>query len=85
VGDKDHDRENEYSPNPEFNRRIPPEHPEAERARLYRQHRAAGSLETYFAMYPLDRPWSYGLTAEEIAALEGRQLPPRGRDDGNDR
>jgi hypothetical protein len=55
MGEKDHDREREYSPNPEYNEPIR-EHPEAERARLYRQHRIAGSLDTYYQMYPLDRP-----------------------------
>ena len=49
------------------------EHPEAERARLYDYHRRAGSLGTYYDMYPTDRPWHWGLTAEERAAAEGRQ------------
>ena len=55
MGEKDRDRERDYSPNPPFNEPIR-EHPEAERARLYRQHKAAGTLGTYFMMYPLDRP-----------------------------
>jgi hypothetical protein len=51
----DKDRDEDTSPNPPF---IEPnyEHPEAERTRLYRQHRAAGTLGTYFDLYPLDRP-----------------------------
>ena len=55
MDEKDRDRERDYSPNPAFNEPIR-EHPEAERARLYRQHKAAGTLGTYLMMYPLDRP-----------------------------
>jgi hypothetical protein len=32
------------------------ERAEIERMELYRYHRAAGSLGTYYMMYPLDRP-----------------------------
>ena len=51
----DKDRDEEYSPNPPFNEPIR-ETPDEERARLYRQHREAGTLGTYFDLYPLDRP-----------------------------
>ena len=55
MDEDEQDRDRDYSPNPPYNEPIR-EHPEAERARLYRQHRAAGTLGTYFMMYPLDRP-----------------------------
>lgn len=55
MGEKDHDREREYSPNPDFNRPVR-EHPEATRARLYDYHRRSGTLEMYYEMYPSDRP-----------------------------
>ena len=54
MGDMDKDHEAE-SPNPPFNEPIR-EHPEAERARLHDYHRRAGTMETYYMMYPLDRP-----------------------------
>jgi hypothetical protein len=72
MGARDKDREKEYSPNPDFNRPIN-EHPEATRARLHDYHRRAGTLGTYYEMYPDDRPRNYGLTAEERAIVEGRQ------------
>jgi len=56
MGEKDKDREREYSPNPDYVRSAPREHPDAERSRLYQYHRAAGTMELYFEMYPLDRP-----------------------------
>lgn len=43
------------SPNPPYNEPIR-EHPEAERMRLFDYHRRAGTLGTYYDLYPLDRP-----------------------------
>jgi hypothetical protein len=44
------------SPNPDFNRPLPPEHPDARKARLHAWHSACGSLGTYYDLYPEDRP-----------------------------
>jgi hypothetical protein len=57
MGEKDGDREKDYSPNPPFvigwgNA----EHPDAEKARLHDHHKRAGTMETFYEMYPLDRP-----------------------------
>lgn len=49
------DQEQDNSPNPPLNEPIR-ETRDQERMRLYRQHRDAGTLETYFDLYPLDRP-----------------------------
>jgi hypothetical protein len=49
------------------------EHPDAEQARLYDLHKRGGTLGLYYEMYPLARPWTYGLTPEEIAVALGRQ------------
>lgn len=55
MGEKDHDRDKEYSPNPPFAIGIPDnEHPDATRARLYDYHKRAGSLGTFYEMYPRD-------------------------------
>ena len=56
MGEKDHDREREYSPNPDFNRPKPRETPAAQRAADYEYHRINGTLGTYYLMYPWERP-----------------------------
>jgi len=70
MGAKDKDREKEYSPNPDL-KRPKRRDPEAERAACYAYHKAAGTLGDYYAAYPGDCPWDYGLTPEERAAAYG--------------
>jgi hypothetical protein len=50
----------------------PPHDPEAERQRIYEYHKANGTLGTYYLCYPRERPWDYGLTPEERAAVLGQ-------------
>jgi hypothetical protein len=55
MGEKDHDREREYSPNPPHVIGRPAnEDPDAVRAELYQYHKRAGSLGAFYAMYPRD-------------------------------
>ena len=45
----------QYSPNPDHVIGKPDnEHPDAARARLYDHHKRAGTLATFFEMYPRD-------------------------------
>ena len=55
MGEKDHDREREYSPNPDFNgpKRVSLE---AQKVASFEHHKNAGSLGTYYDLYPEDRP-----------------------------
>jgi hypothetical protein len=53
MAEKDYDWHRQYSPNPDFKIGIPDnEHPDVTRARLYDYHKRAGSLATFFEMYP---------------------------------
>jgi len=72
-------RDMAYSPNPDFNRPIPSS-PEAEKAACYAHHKAGGTLGDYFEAYPGDKPWGYGLTAEQRAAAYGQQIGGGGRE-----
>jgi hypothetical protein len=63
------DRKQDDSPNPDFNRPLPREHPDATKVRLFRWHQARGSLGTYYDLYPEDRP----------AQPDPTPSPPRGR------
>ena len=55
MAEKDHDWHRQYSPNPELMVGKPDnEHPDAARARLYDYHKRAGTLATFFEMYPRD-------------------------------
>lgn len=71
-------------PNPDFDRQVPREDPDAEQARLYAFHRENGTLGTYYMMYPRRRPWDWGLSSEEKAAILGSQKE-RQRGGGNSR
>ena len=79
MGEKDYDREREYSPNPDFNEPIR-EHPDTARALDYAYHKAAGSLGDYYAAYPAECPWDFFLTPEERAAAYGQQKDDRPRE-----
>ena len=70
---------NEYSPNPDFNEPVR-EHPDTVRALAYARHKAAGSMGDYYAAYPGECPWDYGLTAEERARAYGQQMSGRSRE-----
>jgi hypothetical protein len=55
MAETDDDRDRHSSPNPELRIGRPDtEHPDAARARLYDYHRRAGTLATFFEMYPRD-------------------------------
>ena len=79
MGEQDYDRAREYSPNPDFNEPVR-EHPDTVKALAYAYHKAAGSLGDYYAAYPGDHPWDYGLTAEERARAYGQQTNSRSRE-----
>jgi hypothetical protein len=49
-------KEEDDSPNPDFNRPSPPEHPDARKARLFAWHSARGSMGMYYDLYPEDCP-----------------------------
>jgi hypothetical protein len=59
------------SPNPDFNRPIN-KHPDQVKAECYEYHKNGGTLGDYYAAYPSDTPWDYGLTPEEREAAFGR-------------
>jgi hypothetical protein len=62
MDEKDHDGEQDDSPNPPFVIGKPDnEHPDARRARLYQHHKRNGTLGVFYEMYPRD-----GVTAEDI-------------------
>jgi hypothetical protein len=49
-------KEDDDSPNPDFNRPSPPESREARKARLFQWHYNRGTMEMYYDMFPEDRP-----------------------------
>ena len=51
----DEDRDEKPSVNPEHNKPIH-ERPEARRTRLFRHHKAAGSVDLYYDLYASERP-----------------------------
>jgi hypothetical protein len=62
-------RKEDDSPNPDFNRPHPPEHPAVAKARLFQWHFARGSMGIYYDLYPEDR----------VPKPEPKPAPPRGR------
>lgn len=57
MSGKDHDWQRQDSPNPDFAIGKPGEHPEVTRGRLYEHHKRAGSLETFYELYPRRGEW----------------------------
>ena len=49
-------KEDDDSPNPDFNRPSPPQSAAAEKRRLFQWHSARGSMGTYYDLFPEDRP-----------------------------
>jgi hypothetical protein len=63
-------RNEDDSPNPDFNRPSPAEQPAVAKARLFQWHYARGTMGIYYDLYPEDCP----------AAPEPQPAPPRGRE-----
>jgi len=49
-------RKDDDSPNADFIRPNPAEHPAVAKARLFRWHYANGTMGLYYELYPEDRP-----------------------------
>jgi hypothetical protein len=47
--------EDDYSPNPDFNRPSPAESAAAAKGRLFQWHSARGTMGIYYDLYPEDR------------------------------